>query len=164
MSGEINVIVKPQIIYVEPTSGSIQVVGPKTVTVLVDSTPGFITVVSVIPPTSPLPPDIVLPLNPTDIGPGEPSPYAVYTDTGWQAPPTSNHFWSGSGWVLLSGAVLGLARSVEDSYTPTSFAATDGLTVVLGSVAGGEILIPSASDTFTPYPDASTDSVTVVLT
>lgn len=164
MSGEINVIVRPQIIYVEPASGSIQVVGPKTVTVLVDSTPGFITVVSVIPPESGAPPGFVLPLTPTDIGPGEPSPYAIYTDTGWQPPPSSNHFWSGSGWVLLSGAVLGLGRSVEDAYTPTSFAATDGLTVVLGSVAGGEILSPSISDSFTPYADASTDSVTVVLT
>lgn len=140
---ETNAFVRTQIIVVEPSSGSVAVInaGPQG------------------PPGSDM--SALLPLSPTDIGPGEPSPYAIYTDTGWEAPPTSNHIWSGNGWVLLSGANFGLDRVIADTYTTFGDSSTDVVDVDLGPV---ESL--SSSDSYdSDDADLSiTDGVTVTLT
>lgn len=174
MADEINVFSRTQIIFVEPTSGSVSVINAGPPGVVLGGVPGPPGPTGPTGPEGPPGPDgppgpegpegppgpVDLPLTPTDIGPGEPSDYAVYTNTGWTAPPTPLHVWTGSGWVLLSGATFGLTPSVSDIITLSAFVATE--TLIVDPDSPHESF--SISDTFTPGDFSATDSATVVLT
>lgn len=105
--------------------------------------------------------DDCLPLEPTDLGPGEPCDWGVYTHIGWSCPPSPTHVWTGSGWLELTGAAFGQAIAVFDSFAPHTFAASDAVATGLDLGPGADTPV---SDTFTATTFAATDAVVVTLT